>query len=34
MPIGIVSQEFFSGVKPSALDIEPLLAALQAIALE
>jgi cytochrome c oxidase subunit 2 len=34
MPIGIVSQEFFSGVKPSALDLEPLLAALQAIALE
>jgi cytochrome c oxidase subunit 2 len=34
MPIGIVSQEFFSGVKPTALDLEPLLVALQAIALE
>lgn len=31
-PIGIVSQEFFSGLTPSALDFEPLLAALQAIA--
>lgn len=33
-PIGIVSQEFFSGLTPSAIDFEPLLAALQAIALE
>lgn len=34
MPIGIVSHEFFSGIKPMALDLEPLLVALQAIALE
>jgi len=34
MPIGIVSQEFFSGIKPTALDLEPLLVTLQAIALE
>lgn len=33
-PIGILSTEFFAGVAPTALDIEPLLAALQARALE
>ena len=33
-PIGIVSQDFFAGLTPSTLDYEPLLAALQAIALE
>lgn len=33
-PIGIVSQEFFAGLTPTVLDIEPLLTALQAIALE
>jgi cytochrome c oxidase subunit 2 len=31
-PIGIVSHDFFAGLTPTALDVEPLLAALQAIA--
>ncbi len=33
-PIGIVSQEFFAGLTPTALDVEPLLTALQALALD
>ncbi len=33
-PIGIVSVELFAGLTPTALDVEPLLAALQAIALD
>ena len=33
-PIGIVSQSFFAGLTPTALDVEPLLTALQALAQE
>jgi len=33
-PIGIASQDFFAGLTPPTFDFEPLLAALQAIALE
>jgi len=33
-PIGIASQDFFAGLTPSTLDFEPLLTALQALALE
>jgi cytochrome c oxidase subunit 2 len=32
-PIGIASQEFFTGLTPTALDVEPLLAGLQALSL-
>jgi cytochrome c oxidase subunit 2 len=32
-PIGIVSQEFFAGLRPTALDLEPIISALQASAL-
>ena len=30
MPIGIISKEFFGGITPSSIDLEPLLSALQA----
>lgn len=33
-PIGIVSLELFAGLTPTSLDVEPLLTALQAIALD
>jgi cytochrome c oxidase subunit 2 len=33
-PIGIVSQSFFGGLTPTALDVEPLLTTLQALAQE
>ncbi len=33
-PIGIISQDFFAGLTPTALDVEPLLTALQALALD
>lgn len=33
-PIGIASQDFFAGLTPAILDFEPLLVALQALALE
>jgi hypothetical protein len=29
MPIGIISKEFFAGITPPSVDLEPLLSALQ-----